>query len=45
MSRALIILDSDHQRRKASEWVAKAPPGTRVEFGDEATTPIEGKNE
>lgn len=32
MSRALIILDSNYQRQRAAGWVAKAPPGTRVEF-------------
>lgn len=32
MSRALLILNSTADRVKASEWIAKAPPGTRVEF-------------
>lgn len=32
MSRALLILNSTADRVKASSWVAKAPPGTRVEF-------------
>jgi hypothetical protein len=32
MSRALIVLRRDEDRAKATEWVAKAPPGTRVEF-------------
>lgn len=32
MSRALLILNSPLDRRKATEWIAKAPVGTRVEF-------------
>ncbi len=32
MSRALVILNGLGDRQKASHWVAKAPPGTRVEF-------------
>lgn len=32
MSRALLILDNAAARKKASEWVFKAPRGTRVEF-------------
>lgn len=32
MSRALIILDSNFQRQRASNWIANAPLGTRVEF-------------
>lgn len=32
MSRATIIIGSPETRHKASEWVQKAPPGTRVEF-------------
>ena len=32
MSRALIILDSVAARGRASNWVMKAPHGTRVEF-------------
>lgn len=32
MSRALLTLDTFEDRRKASNWIAKAPEGTRVEF-------------
>lgn len=32
MSRALITLNGPVDRRRASNWIAKAPPGTRVEF-------------
>lgn len=32
MSRALILLNNDADRAKASAWIAKAPPKTRVEF-------------
>lgn len=32
MTRALLILNSADNRRKAREWVLKAPVGTRVEF-------------
>jgi hypothetical protein len=32
MSRALVILNSRADREKASGWIAKAPPGTRVTF-------------
>lgn len=32
MSRALILLNTDADRAKASAWIAKAPPKTRVEF-------------
>lgn len=32
MSRALLIINSDADRRKASAWCLKAPPGTRIEF-------------
>lgn len=32
MSRALVILNGLGDRQKASTWIAKAPPGTRVEF-------------
>lgn len=32
MGRALIIVRSDLDRRKAAGWCQKAPPGTRVEF-------------
>jgi hypothetical protein len=32
MGRAAIILYGNSTRRQAAEWVAKAPPGTRVEF-------------
>lgn len=32
MSRALIVLRTSHDREKARTWIAKAPPGTRVEY-------------
>lgn len=32
MGRALLVMDSPHNRRKAVEWIGKAPVGTRVEF-------------
>lgn len=32
MSRALIVLHTHADRQKASNWIAKAPTGTRVEF-------------
>jgi NinB protein len=32
MSRALLVLNSDHQRRRASDWAWSLKPGTRVEF-------------
>lgn len=32
MSRALIVLDTELQRRKAADWVWSLKPGTRVEF-------------
>jgi hypothetical protein len=32
MSRALLILTTPADRAKASNWIAKAPAGTRVEF-------------
>lgn len=32
MSRALLVLDSSFQRRKAHDWIDKAPSGTRIEF-------------
>ena len=32
MGRALITLITDTDRAKASSWVSKAPPGTRLEF-------------
>lgn len=32
MSRALLILDSSAARAKATNWIAQAPAGTRVEF-------------
>ena len=32
MGRALLVLTTDADRRKATEWIAKAPVGTRVEF-------------
>ena len=32
MGRALLIMDSDDNRRKAVDWIGKAPDGTRIEF-------------
>lgn len=32
MSRALLVLRNAADRSKAAHWIAKAPPGTRVEF-------------
>lgn len=32
MSRALLVLSGDAVRARATAWIAKAPPGTRVEF-------------
>lgn len=32
MGRALLVLNGAIDRRKAAEWIAKAPTGTRVEF-------------
>jgi len=32
MGRALLIMDSDFNRRKAIEWIGKAPEGARIEF-------------
>lgn len=32
MGRALLILNGDADRAKATNWIAKAPAGTRVEF-------------
>lgn len=32
MSRAFLILANDTVRARASNWIAKAPPGTRVTF-------------
>lgn len=32
MSRALITLRGNADRERAANWIAKAPPGTRVEF-------------
>lgn len=32
MSRAVLILNSDATRKKASDWARVAPAGTRVEF-------------
>lgn len=32
MGRALIVIQTDFDRQKASHWIAKAPLGTRVEF-------------
>jgi len=32
MGRALLVLESNFDRRKAVDWIGKAPVGTRVEF-------------
>ena len=32
MTRALLILSTERERRKAVDWVSKAPDGTRLEF-------------
>src|ERR1043166_6390343 len=32
MSRAVLILDAPQMRAKATDWISKAPYGTRVEF-------------
>lgn len=32
MSRAIVVLGSDLDRRKAADWLSKAPRNTRVEF-------------
>lgn len=32
MSRALVIIRSESDRRKVANWAAKAPPQTRIEF-------------
>lgn len=32
MGRALLVIDGDQNRRKAVDWIGKAPFGTRVEF-------------
>ena len=32
MGRALLVLDGPNERRKAIDWIGKAPAGTRVEF-------------
>jgi hypothetical protein len=32
MGRALLVLNSAAERARATQWIAKAPPGTRVEF-------------
>lgn len=32
MSRALLVLNGSVDRERACQWIAKAPPGTRVEF-------------
>jgi hypothetical protein len=32
MSRALVIIRSESDRRKVASWAAKAPPQTRIEF-------------
>jgi len=32
VTRALLILSTERERRKAIDWVSKAPDGTRLEF-------------
>jgi len=32
VTRALLILSTERERRKAVDWVSKAPDGTRLEF-------------
>lgn len=32
MGRALLVLNSAAERARATHWITKAPPGTRVEF-------------
>jgi hypothetical protein len=32
MGRALLVLETPHDRRKAVDWIGRAPVGTRVEF-------------
>lgn len=40
MGRAVLILNAKRDREKAAEWIAKAPPGTVVEFRtSKRTTP------
>lgn len=44
MSRAVLVLASDHIRQKAMRWIAKMPKGTRVEFkAPKRTLPQNGK--
>ncbi len=38
MSRAVLILNNDWNRKKAVAWVSKAPPDTRVEFKEPKRT-------
>jgi hypothetical protein len=38
MSRALIIINSDLDRRRAAQWCQKAPDGCRVEFKEAKRT-------
>lgn len=39
MGRALLIINSDADRRKAATWISKAPWGTRLEFKASKRTP------
>lgn len=32
MSRALVVINGNVDRRKAADWAMKSPPGTRIEF-------------
>jgi hypothetical protein len=38
MSRALLVLANDSVRARAVSWIAKAPPGTRLEFKEPKRT-------
>ena len=40
MGRALLVLSADDIRRKAIDWIRRAPPNTRVTFqGPKRTLP------
>lgn len=32
MTRALIVINGDHERQRAAHWAAKVPVGTRIDF-------------
>lgn len=38
MSRAMIVVRGDADRRRASSWALKAPPGCRIEFKESKRT-------